>query len=90
MDAERFEEIFDETDSNLKSLGGADNCWLGLLIIAKYMNPAKHTIVCGAEHDKIWSVDISELCDAGITEEDVVLLAQYNWCEEDGSLMCFV
>lgn len=90
MDEERFEEIFEEVESNLSALNGADNCWLGLLIIAKYMDPQEHTILCGAEHDKVWSVGVNELCEAGITEEDVTLLASYNWCTEDGSLMCFV
>ena len=100
MDEERFEEIFDEVDeiknffSDYKGLEftevRADNCWLGLVIIAKYMDPNENTLLCGAEHDKIWSVGIDDLCEAGITEEDVTLLAKYNWCTEDGSLMCFV
>lgn len=90
MDKERFEKIFDEVDSDLTSLNGADNCWLGLVIIAKYMDPNENMLLCGAEHDKVWSVCIDDLCEAGITEEDATLLAKYNWCMEDGSLYCFV
>jgi hypothetical protein len=86
MTSEQFQEIFDSTQSEWEG----DNAFQGLLIIAKYIDPAKTDIIIGAEHDEIFSVDIDKLIDAGITEEDVLALAKLNWGHQDGYLMCFV
>jgi len=87
MTRERFEEIMDG-DSKLEDYDD-DNAYLGLQIIRKYMSKKG---VEGAEHDVIYSVNIDELLEAGITEEDAIELCNLNWMiDEDGDcLACFV
>ena len=85
MDSKRFEEIFEETDSDLSNIDG-DNAYLGLQIIAKYTK----RLICGAEHDMIFSESIDNLIENGITEEDVIQLSKLNWMIEYDSLACFV
>ena len=85
---ENFEEIFEITESNSEG----DKCFQGLLIISKYINPKKNKIIFYGEKDMIYSVDVNLIIDAGITEEDAILLASLNWgiCDESDSLYCFV
>lgn len=88
MTTERFIDKFKE-DKNPQWDG--DNAFQGLQIIAKYIDPKKTYIICAAEHDIIYSVDIDELVEAGITEEDVYKLVNLNWMIEDNTyLSCFV
>lgn len=87
MTEERLEEIFagdsDEWDG--------DNCFQGLLIIAKYVDPTEKEIIVGAGHDQIYSVDIDKIIEAGITEEDAKKLRGLNWMLSEGEyLSCFV
>jgi len=82
MTQDRFEEIFDETESKWDG----DNAYQGLQIIAKYTDK----LIQGADHDKIYSEEIETLIEKGITEEDVIALRKLNWMEEDGYLACFV
>lgn len=83
MTKERFIEIFESTDSEWEG----DNCFQGLQIIAKYTDNLVHR----AGDDVIWSEDIDNLIEKGITEEDVLALAKLNWMVEDEScLACFV
>ena len=88
MTLNKFFKIFKETDSNWNG----DNAYKGLMIIAKYLSPMNHEIIAGADHDVIYSVDVQELIEGGITEEDVEKLARLNWGidKEDNYLMCFV
>ena len=90
MNREEFDKIFDNEDIESKWEG--DNAIQGLNIIAKYIDPKKESIVCGADHDVIFSVDIDDLITAGITEEDVMALKLLNWCNYEGEdyLGCFV
>lgn len=83
MTYERFEEIFDETDSGDWS---GDNAFQGLQIVSKYTT----NLVQAAEHDMIYSESIEALIDAKITEEDVIKLAKLNWMIEEDSLACYV
>jgi hypothetical protein len=85
---EEFENIIDR-DFDFKRLPNDDNAFLGLQIIRKYL-PTKG--IEGADHDIIWSVDVDELCAAGITEEDVETLRDLNWMidTEHGCLACYV
>jgi hypothetical protein len=54
-----------------------DDCaFLGLQIIRKYC-PKEG--ISGADHDIIWSVDIKDLVDAGITDDDAIQLRLMNW-----------
>jgi hypothetical protein len=85
---ERFEEIFNTTDSKWTG----DNTFAGLLIISKYIDFKTKTIIEAAEHDIIYSSEINDLIEAGITEEDVISLAKLNWSfnKEYDCLSCFV
>lgn len=83
---ERFKEIF-EGDSKLDA---GDNAFAGLQIIAKYINPKEKELICGADHDVIYSVDVDDLIDAGITEEDAIALRTLNWMIRHDGLACFV
>lgn len=85
MDIEKFEKIFDETNSDLLNIDG-DNAYLGLQIIAKY---TKNIISC-AEHDIIFSESVEKIIEYGITEEDVIQLRKLNWMIDNDSLACFV
>ena len=86
MTTEKFETIFEETVSKWEG----DNTFQGLQIIAKYIDPKKTDIIKGASHDIIYSVDPETLVEAGITEEDVISLAEYNWLISDGCLASYV
>jgi hypothetical protein len=86
MDYERFEEIFNETDSNWEG----DNAFKGFLIIAKYFDIEKEDIITYASHDKVWSVSVEDIIEKGITEEDATELAKLNWMINEESLACFV
>lgn len=81
LDYESVKEIFDNVDSNWTG----DNCFKGLLIIAKYFDVEKTDIVCWAGHDEICSVDIEESIQAGMTREDFIKLAELNWFVNEDS-----
>ena len=88
MKEERFIEILEGDSKFPKGLKGDDNAFLGLLIIRKYLPKSG---IEGAGHDVIWSVDIDEIIEAGITEEDARKLRDLNWMIEEGTyLACFV
>lgn len=83
MTEEKFIEIMDADSGEWEG----DNAFQGLQIISKYTN----NLIQGANHDIIYSEDISILVDNGITEEDVKELRRLNWMVEDDSyLACFV
>ena len=82
MTRERFEEIFEKTETDFKKhekLG--DSTLAGLNIIAKYF---PRNAIQGADHDILYSAGVDKLIDAGITEEDVILLAELNFIIHDG------
>ena len=83
MTYEEFETIFEETDSDWNG----DNAFQGLTIIRKYISG---TVLCGADHDIIYSANVETLIESGITEEDVKNLALLNWMIQDEYLACFV
>lgn len=83
MTEERFIEIM-EGDSG-KWQG--DNAYQGLQILSKYTS----NLIQGAEHDTIYSEDISILIEVGITETDVFKLRDLNWMVKDEMyLACYV
>lgn len=82
MNREEIENIFNDTDSNWKG----DNAYQGLQILSKYTD----RLIQGAGHDIIYSVDIDEIIELGITREDIVELAKLNWMIEHEYLACFV
>lgn len=85
MTQEDLEKIFEETESKWEG----DNALEGLLILRKYFDNNKN-VLCGADHDIIYSVDIHEAMKNGLTKEDVIKLAKLNWMIEDGYFACFV
>ena len=92
MTQEKFLEIFNDEDNKIKRKWDGDNALQGLLILAKYIDPTKKDIICGADHDIIYGPEISDLVDGGITEEDVIKLKSLNWGLSDDNycLTCFV
>ena len=86
MNRERFEEIMSNEDATWEG----DNAYKGLQIIAKYLSPERHDLIGAAEHDIIYSVDVEEILEAGITEEDAYTLRKLNWMIDCDSLACFV
>lgn len=87
---DRIAEIFD--DDNSANWTG-DNAFKGLQIIAKYIDPEKHDLICGASHDEIYGPDAEFLIERGLTEEDAIALANLNWSYnnlDDESFSCFV
>lgn len=94
---ERFREIM--TNDEYRDDGGeifkpewtGDNAIQGLWIIGKYFDPMKSSIIKGANHDIIYSVNVDDIVEKGITEEDTIALRKLNWMIEDDSyLACFV
>jgi len=85
MNEEQFSAILDD-DKFVMTEG--DDALNGLQIIAKYF-PNK-TVLQGADHDIIYSVYVSEIIEAGITEEDTLELRLLGWHIEDESLVKFV
>lgn len=83
---EELETIFEET----KSDWSGDNAFQGLTIISKYIKDKD--ILCAAEHDIIYSVDLDDIIEAGITQDDAVALSKLNWMIESefDCLACFV
>ena len=90
MTEERFIAIFEDEEKagDLLCKIETNNALDGLLIIKKYL---PNSGIEGAEHDQIYATNISELIEAGITEDDVVMLNRLNWVVEDETyLSCFV
>lgn len=87
---ERVYEILKDIENKYLSKWEGDNAIQGLLILAKYIDPTKNTILGAAEHDIIYGSTISEAVEAGITEEDVIAMRRLNWMEEYDSFACFV
>lgn len=81
---ERFLEIF----KGNSGVWVGDNAHQGCQIIAKYTD----NVIQGAGHDEIYSADIDDLIEAGITEDDVLMLRSLNWMIGDSGdhLACFV
>lgn len=85
MKLEELEEIFKNDATNWKG----DNALQGLNIISKYF-PEDVSVLCGADHDVIYSVDVDELCEHGLTKKDAEKLNELNWRIENDYLQCFV
>lgn len=87
MDREGFKKIIEDTDSLIHELK-IDYKMEGLKIVSKYTEQVMH----GASHDELYLEDINVLVKNGITKEDVIKLAEYNFgYDEDGEcLMVFV
>lgn len=82
MDKEEIKQIFNDVDSKWEG----DNAYQGLQILSKYTD----NLIQGARHDVIWSVDVDEIIELGITKEDVTKLSLLNWMIDEDSFACFV
>lgn len=66
-----------------------DNAMQGLVILSKYAQG--EDVLVGADHDIIYSLNVSKTVEAGITEEDVHALLKLNWLIRDDTYWaCFV
>ena len=84
MDREEFVNLFHGNSGQWEG----DNAMQGLKIIEKY---APNHCVQGAGYDVLYSADVDELIDGGITRYDADELRRLNWMIEDGTfLACFV
>ena len=85
---EELEKIFEETKSNYVG----DNVFQGLLIIGNYINNFKKDVVVAVAHDILYSVEIDELLDFGLTKKDAFILAELGWMlDDDGDCFsCFI
>ncbi|MDY6857174.1 MAG: hypothetical protein SWO11_21235 [Thermodesulfobacteriota bacterium] len=84
MDRSQFEELM---NGNVRGWEG-DNALQGLKVIEKYI-PGRG--IDSADRGIIYSVDVDELIDAGITVEDVEKLCRLDWFIEDNEyLACYV
>lgn len=82
MTREALEKIFNDTDSKWEG----DNAFKGLQILSKYTD----TLIQGADHDIIFSVEVDEIIEQ-LTEEDATSLAMLNWMIHDGAYFaCYV
>ena len=68
-----------EDDDNDSVVGGRAGCavYLGLKIMSKYMGTAD--LIVAADHDIVYSVELQELLDGGITESDIIQLRKQGW-----------
>jgi len=74
MDFEQVEKIFEDTEINIDDVKG-DKTLAGFNIIAKYTD----SVIEGADADVIYSADIDHLIEKGITEEDLIRLAELGF-----------
>lgn len=85
MTVQDVEEIFDKVKSELD---GNDNVFQGVMILLRYAN--NEIVITAAEHDTIYSIDVQEAIDNGITKKEITKLAKLNWMIECESFACFV
>lgn len=79
---EEIKQIFNDVDSQWNG----DNAFQGLQILSKYTD----NLIQGAGQDIIWSVDVDEIIELGITKEDITKLSLLNWMIDEDCLACFV
>ena len=79
---EEIKQIFNDVDSQWNG----DNAFQGLQILSKYTD----NLIQGAGQDIIWSVDVDENIELGITKEDITKLSLLNWMIDEDCLACFV
>ena len=85
MTPERLEEIL-STEESPSDQSKPCHILQGLNLIAKYL-PNKG--IEGAAHDMVYACDVSELAEAGITEDDALLLVRLGWLSDYDSLAHF-
>ena len=91
MTPERFIEMLDRDDEYLK-YDRIENMRhprrdIAAFLLLSELVPSDGTIIEGADHDIIYLTDITTLCDAGITEEQVIELVRLGCSQMDGEYM---
>lgn len=61
--------------SDYESFQGTDRCFEGLKILSKY----HHDVIQGAGYDIVWSFDLSDAIEYGLSESDAILLRRMGW-----------
>ena len=79
-------EQLDQEFENEETKWEGDNAFQGLQILSKYT----YNLIQGAGHDIIYSADVDEVIEAGLTLEDAKALRQLNWMIDEDSFACFV
>jgi len=89
MTEEKFKKIM--KDDDIECIIGdieENNALMGLNLITKYLPKSG---IEAAEHAIIYGPNIEDLVEAGITEEDAIILKSLNWMiDEFEGLSCFV
>lgn len=86
MTEEELINIFEEDipyDPTMRPI--VDTVFEGLKILHRYM-PNK-TLIQGADHDVIYSVSVSDMVEAGVTEADAKYLRLLNWVVCEGEYL---
>jgi hypothetical protein len=89
MNRERLIEIMSNDDGDISAMR-ACKCTAteGLNILSKYTDKS---VLTGANHDVIFSIDIDDALEAGLTEVEAIRLREINWMLEDEDFFaCFV
>jgi len=78
------EEVIELFEKDIPSSGArmqGDDTFDGLSILSKYTDGL---VLCAAEHDRIYSIDIDEALEGGITDEELIKLRGFGFMVEDG------
>ena len=89
MNRDKLIEIMGEESGDISAMQ-ACKCVAteGLNILSKYTNKS---VLTGANHDVIYSIDIDDAIEAGLTEAEAIRLRDINWMiEEESYFACFV
>lgn len=78
-------DIIVEMKENINSNWTGDSAFKGLLILSKYFDTEHTDIICGADHDILYSVDVVQALENGLTYEDATSLFLLNWMLEDSN-----
>lgn len=89
LERARFEEIMEGDNPNFSKQVG-DNAFQGLMLLNLYLPNTQHSLIEGADHDIIYSVDVQKILNAGLTEEDAIKLRDLNWMIQEDGLACYV
>jgi len=87
MTSEEFKAILE--DKTITVSWQDNKLWKGCQIITKYISK-NNEIITRADHNFIYTIDIEQLCQAGITKEDVTQLRKLNWTTKDGYLVYYI
>lgn len=82
-----YEEILKIMEEDVETHWDGDNAMQGLKILEKY---SSKDVLCAAQHDQIYSINVELAAKNGITEEECKHLRSINWMVEEDCFSCFV